>query len=348
MSQENVFQLAQNGNPEAIAQLINKSLQPKGITATVTNSSGCLTVKVRGQSAPEQSNTVSFLKNGIAKLKPANVSRVIVQGFAAEQTALIWRDVFALENAGTNALPTKEQSPTKAANFTTKASKALKSPNSANFSKVTTDVLERTIAFVKTRNGERTTIAISSFLLTSLFWLGVGGLSSHKQSQLITQEVNSNPPSEAASSEAASSPSNDVFTPKKAPILGSTASQLEDQSIVLQLALNGRTTSGLTEIPKSSMYGIAPNPVAVTMGYPPAGTDICNLPYSALIRPMYEQCIKEGMTFNQVSSIVGWEGEETSSSGSSKTYRWGSGGGSMFLTFENNRLISKSQTGLKP
>jgi hypothetical protein len=124
---------------------------------------------------------------------------------------------------------------------------------------------------------------------------------------------------------------------------------MEDKSIVLQIAVSGKTTDGITEIPKTSFAGITPNPIAVKMGYPPEGTDVCNLPYSALIRAMYEQCFSPGMSYIQVSNITGWKGEEISSSGASTTYRWGDGdGSSMVLIFENDQLVSKSQSGLKP
>jgi len=154
-----------------------------------------------------------------------------------------------------------------------------------------------------------------------------------------------------AQSELSTASSNtNVFTPKKLPKLGTINQQLNDEAIVLEIILSGKTHDGtITEIPQSSIAGVTPNPIAVKQGYPPKGTDICNLPYSALIRAMYEQCFSQGMSYIQVSNIVGWKGEELASSGSSVTYRWGDGKkGSMIFIFENDRLLSKSQNGLKP
>ena len=154
----------------------------------------------------------------------------------------------------------------------------------------------------------------------------------------------------AQSELSTASSSTNVFTPKEIPILGNTSQQLQDEVIVSEIILFGKTHNGnLTEIPQSSMAGVTPNPIAVKKGYPPKGTNICNLPYSALIRAIYEQCLSEGMSYIQVSNIVGWKGEEFASSGSSVTYRWGDGkNGSMIIVFENDRLIYKSQNGLKP
>jgi len=88
--------------------------------------------------------------------------------------------------------------------------------------------------------------------------------------------------------------------------------------------------------------------LAVLAGNPPAGINVCNLPYSALIMAMYQQCIKEGMSYVEVANIIGFNGEESSSSGSTITYKWSDGEeGVMTAVFQANRLSSKSQTGLK-
>jgi hypothetical protein len=92
----------------------------------------------------------------------------------------------------------------------------------------------------------------------------------------------------------------------------------------------------------------SPPILAVLAGNPPTGTDVCNLPYSALIMAMYQQCIKEGMSYVEVANIIGFNGEENSSSGSTVTYTWSNGEkGIMTAVFQNNKLSSKAQTGLK-
>lgn len=71
-------------------------------------------------------------------------------------------------------------------------------------------------------------------------------------------------PSEAGSVSA-------VFTPKELPDLGTVNQALDDTAIVLQLVVNGKTSDGITEIPKTSMAGVTPNPIAVKEGYPLKG-----------------------------------------------------------------------------
>jgi hypothetical protein len=155
-------------------------------------------------------------------------------------------------------------------------------------------------------------------------------------------------------SEQASSPSpvlsapplSSTFVPKQVPVLGTSYAQMTDEADVLNIIVSGKSHD---EIRETSLAGVKPNPIAVKLGYPPKGTDVCKLPYSALIRAMYEKCVVQGMSPIDVANILGWEGKEVSSAGAAKTYEWRDGkGGSMMVVFEGDRLVSKSQAGLKP
>ncbi len=54
------------------------------------------------------------------------------------------------------------------------------------------------------------------------------------------------------------------------------------------------------------------------------------------------------MSYVEVANIIGFNGEENSSSGSTITYTWSNGEkGVMTAVFQNNRLSSKSQIELK-
>lgn len=160
-----------------------------------------------------------------------------------------------------------------------------------------------------------------------------------------------NPPlSEQASplSPAPSAPSapSSTFTPKELPVLGTLNGQRSDAEKVWNVILSGKSPD---EIPQASSAGVKPNPIAVKMGYPPKGTDVCKLPYSALILVMYQKCFSQGMTPVDVANIVGWEGTEVANTRLTKSYEWADGkGGSMVIVFEGDRLKSKSQSGLKP
>lgn len=176
-------------------------------------------------------------------------------------------------------------------------------------------------------------LAFSLFLAT-----GCGGEKPSSEPTSIA------PPPTSSASSAPSASTN--FRPKELPVLGTLEGQKSDQAEVLNILASGRSQD---EIPQASSAGVKPNPIAVKLGYPPKGTDVCNLPYSALIRPMYEKCFSPGMNPTDIANIVGWEGTEVASTESTKTYEWRDGrDGSMTVVFERDRLASKSETRLQP
>jgi len=64
---------------------------------------------------------------------------------------------------------------------------------------------------------------------------------------------------------------------------------------------------------------------------------------------VFDRCLINGLTFVQVSNAIGYKGTLVSQSGSLETMRWGSGtdGKQIFGTFQDGKLISKTQTGLQ-
>jgi hypothetical protein len=169
--------------------------------------------------------------------------------------------------------------------------------------------------------------------LISLFCLVylIGCTNSEKQS------VDQSPPvSSTISTVPSTTPVNEVLQPKQLPVLGDTATQLKFQADDAQAVLQGQTRPTY------------PPTLAVLAGNPPAGTDVCNLPYSALIKAMYDKCFPERSSYIQISNIIGWAGEEISRSGDTVVYNWGSAEkGILTATFINKSLASKSQNGLK-
>jgi DNA-directed RNA polymerase subunit RPC12/RpoP len=80
MSQQNPLELAKQGNSNAIAALINRNLQAKGITAKVSTKGDCLRIMLEANEVPDQANAVKFIHNGIAKLAIANISKLQIFG----------------------------------------------------------------------------------------------------------------------------------------------------------------------------------------------------------------------------------------------------------------------------
>lgn len=61
---------------------------------------------------------------------------------------------------------------------------------------------------------------------------------------------------------------------------------------------------------------------------------------------MFEQCFPEGITYEQVTEIIGSSGRLFSQSGSLAIYQWENRKGSMSASFRDSKLLSKSQINL--
>ncbi len=100
-TQLNLLELAKQGNAQAIATLMNRQLQSKGITTKTTFTQGCLTIIAESEDIPEQKFLVDFLRKGITNLMAEGIQRVIVQGRITGKTAPAWRESFELRAAVT-------------------------------------------------------------------------------------------------------------------------------------------------------------------------------------------------------------------------------------------------------
>ena len=189
---------------------------------------------------------------------------------------------------------------------------------------------------------------ISIFLFCSLF---VIGCETHENRSVVqTPHESLSPPINVPSSpiktphespltpvDTSSAPINEKLNPKQPPFLGSGFSQEQfelDDLIALQ---NGK--------PRPT----SPSTLAVVLaGNPPVGTDVCNLPYSALIKAMYDKCFPEGSSYIQLANIIGYAGDEVSRSENTVVYQWDSIEKGIFTaTFVDGKLTSKFQNNLK-
>lgn len=100
------LKLAKQGNPVAIAAMINQWFDHKGITARATSHNHHLTVFLEYQTVLEQDLLIDLLKNSFADLKPANISRVTVRGSAAGHMTDAWQGSFTL-TAPSKTTPSK-------------------------------------------------------------------------------------------------------------------------------------------------------------------------------------------------------------------------------------------------
>ncbi|MEX0268505.1 YncE family protein [Leptolyngbyaceae cyanobacterium UHCC 1019] len=99
MTQANVLQLAQSGNADAIALLMNASLQAIGVSARAVFREGNLHVLLESERTLAPSPAIEFIRRGIARLGLGWLSSAIVYGRLAGQSSPIWIQEVRFETA---------------------------------------------------------------------------------------------------------------------------------------------------------------------------------------------------------------------------------------------------------
>ena len=80
MTQANLLEQARQGDPNAIAALMNRTLQAKGITANVERTGDRLLVRLEAEQLPNRQAMTTFVQNGILGLKTQVIQSIEIQG----------------------------------------------------------------------------------------------------------------------------------------------------------------------------------------------------------------------------------------------------------------------------
>lgn len=114
-AKSNLLQRAKQSDPRAIAALINRSLQPKGITAKVAIKDRCLQVMLESAQELEQKALVAFLRKGIISLETSLIERVRIYGRPLGNDFPSWSQEFELagQSVQTQAFTFGESKPKK-------------------------------------------------------------------------------------------------------------------------------------------------------------------------------------------------------------------------------------------
>jgi hypothetical protein len=94
--QLSMLELAQQGNAEAIAALIDRSLLPKGITTSAVLQGECLEINLQSLQVPNQKAVVSLIKKGMETLQVEAIKRVRVLSFRGNSGVVAWDKEFEL------------------------------------------------------------------------------------------------------------------------------------------------------------------------------------------------------------------------------------------------------------
>jgi hypothetical protein len=102
VTQQKMLELAKQGNPKAIAALMNRSLQAKGITTKATLTGDCLNLWLESSQVPNQPAMVEFIRKGMTKLGVVAIKKVKVYGIITGKDFPVWTDDISLLNESQN------------------------------------------------------------------------------------------------------------------------------------------------------------------------------------------------------------------------------------------------------
>ncbi|MBD1868130.1 choice-of-anchor D domain-containing protein [Cyanobacteria bacterium FACHB-471] len=108
-TQENLLEQSRQGDPEAIAALIDRSLQPKGIRTQAEIDEDCLHLFLEANQAPPQAQLVPFIRNGLTSLGVESIRMVRIYGRQKGQRQPIWQEAVDLNPANAFSVATVQQ-----------------------------------------------------------------------------------------------------------------------------------------------------------------------------------------------------------------------------------------------
>ncbi|HEY9699681.1 MAG TPA: hypothetical protein V6D10_20640 [Trichocoleus sp.] len=86
----NLSQLARQGEPQAIAALINQSFQPKELTAQAVLKNNCLQLLIESTAPPNQRAVVDFIQKGLSSLQPRGIKLIKICGQQTGEVMPSW------------------------------------------------------------------------------------------------------------------------------------------------------------------------------------------------------------------------------------------------------------------
>lgn len=101
----NLMEQARQGDPKAIAALMNRSTEPKGISVKASRDGTCLQVLLEGKSVPARDATLSFVRQGMANLGITSITTVKVFGRQVGQDTPVWQEEINLDDEAATAAP---------------------------------------------------------------------------------------------------------------------------------------------------------------------------------------------------------------------------------------------------
>ena len=99
MTQPNLLERAKQGEPDAIATLINLTLEPKGVIARAAIEHDCLQVFLSSARVLNPKTLVAVIQRGILRLEVSSIQQVRVVGQRLEDNQPLWVETFAIHRS---------------------------------------------------------------------------------------------------------------------------------------------------------------------------------------------------------------------------------------------------------
>lgn len=99
MTELNHQELAKQGNPQAIASLLEDQLRSAGISITANLSGDCLEIILEADSIPDRDRSVELIRSELANLRPESIRSIEVEGREKGQLAAAWIEEFSLDDS---------------------------------------------------------------------------------------------------------------------------------------------------------------------------------------------------------------------------------------------------------
>lgn len=96
---QSILALAKQGDPKAMAALINDALNPRGITAKVGWKDGCLGILLESTPVPDQDEMVAWIQQSIARLNSGVFRRLKICGYQPGHSLPAWYEEIEWDSA---------------------------------------------------------------------------------------------------------------------------------------------------------------------------------------------------------------------------------------------------------
>ncbi|NJN58464.1 MAG: hypothetical protein HC879_13670 [Leptolyngbyaceae cyanobacterium SL_5_9] len=97
VSPQDILTLAKQGHPKVIAAIMNHSTQQRNIKTQVVRKEDCLYVLLESEQVPDQQAMVSFVRDGVEKLKVEPIRIIKVFGRQIGDNSVAWNQEIQLE-----------------------------------------------------------------------------------------------------------------------------------------------------------------------------------------------------------------------------------------------------------